>query len=199
MVFANLIINRQYGNLILHLCKWGWFMDWNLIKSFLAIERTGSLLSAAKGLGVNHSTVFRRLNLLEKAIDGRVFERLGNRYELTSIGVEMLEYAQQIENSFYTLERKIVGKDLKPKGVVKITAPPRIAYSYLPRYIELFNQLYPDICVELLVSNQEFNMTNRQADIAVRATLQPPKHLVGRKICTIGWSAYASDLYQKKW
>jgi len=173
-------------------------MDWNLIKSFLAIERTGSLLAAARQLGVNHSTVFRRLNAFEKEIGGRVFERVNNRYELTSIGIEMIAHAQRIENSFDTIERKIVGTDSNPKGVVKITAPTNIAYRYLPRYIEKFNQIYPNIHIELLVSNQEFNMTNRQADIAVRATPSPPEHLVGRQVSTINWGAYASRRYEIK-
>ena len=173
-------------------------MDWNALKVFLAIVRRGSLSGAATDLGVNHSTIFRRLNSFEEEIGGQLFERKNNRYELTTLGHEMLELAQNIENSFDGISRHLVGKDIQPKGIVKITAPNNIAYRYLPRYITDFNIQYPEIQVELLVSNQEFNMSNRQADIAVRSTSSPQEHLIGRQVCTLNWSVFASKAYEDK-
>ena len=173
-------------------------MDWNSLKIFLAIANTGSLSGAAGKLGVNHSTVFRRLNAFEEDIGGRVFERLNNRYELTALGQEVLALAHTIEESFDALDRHLVGKDIQPRGTVKITAPNSIAYHFLPRYITDFNRLFPDIYIQLLVSNQEFNMNNRQADIAVRATPEPPGHLVGRQVANIGWSVYGGKHYQQQ-
>lgn len=170
-------------------------MDWNALKLFLAITKQGSLTGAAKQLAVNHSTVFRRLNNFETELGGRLFERLNNGYELTALGHEILQLAENIENSFDTLERRIIGKDLKPQGVVKITAPNNIAYRYLPRYLTAFNILYPDIHIELLVSNETFNMSNRQADIAIRATNSVPEHLVGRKVADVTWGVFASQRY----
>lgn len=173
-------------------------MDWNALKIFLAIAQTGTLAGAASKLTVNHSTVFRRLQSFEEEIGGRLFERLNNRYVLTQLGLEMLEKGKGIADSFDTLERHVVGKDFQPKGIVKITAPTNIAYRVLPRYLESFRLKYPDIQIELLVSNLEFNMNNRQADIAVRATPSPPEHLVGRKVRDISWGVYAGDTYIKK-
>ncbi|WP_444996364.1 LysR family transcriptional regulator [Aliikangiella sp. IMCC44359] len=173
-------------------------MDWNLLKIFLAIARRGSLSGAANELNVNHSTIFRRLKAFEKEIGGRLFERINNSYELTTLGYELLDLAQNIENSFDGINRYIVGKDFQPKGIVKITAPNNIAYRYLARYIFDFNLKYPEIRIELLVSNQEFNMSNRQADIAVRATPSPPDHLVGRQVATLNWSVFASPKYKEK-
>ncbi|MBV1883053.1 MAG: LysR family transcriptional regulator [Pseudomonadales bacterium] len=173
-------------------------MDWNSLKVFLAIARRGSLSGAANDLVVNHSTIFRRLNTFEKNIGGNLFERINNRYELTALGHELLDLAQNIENSFDGIERHIVGKDFEPKGVVKITAPNNIAYRFLPRYITDFNIEYPEIQIELLVSNLEFNMSNRQADIAVRATSAPPEHLIGRQVSTLNWSVFGSKKYEKR-
>jgi len=173
-------------------------VDWNAIKMFLAIAESGTLTGAAKSLEVNHSTVFRRLNTFEGEIGGRLFERLSHGYELTTMGEELLLEAKKIAASFDDMERYIIGKDIQPKGTVKITAPNNIAYRYLSRYLTDFNQLYPDIQIELLISNLEFNMTNRQADIAVRATPAPPEHLVGRKIRSIKWSVYAGKKYKSK-
>ena len=172
-------------------------MDWNALKLFLAIADNGTLTGAAKALEVNHSTIFRRLNTFEDEIGGRLFERLNHGYELTAMGEELLIEAKKIASSFDTLERHIVGKDIQPKGTVRITAPNNIAYRYLSRYLTDFNKTYPDIKIELLISNLEFNMTNRQADIAVRATSSPPEHLIGRKVRSIKWSIYAGEKYKK--
>jgi len=167
-------------------------MDWNLLKIVLAIAEQGTLSGAAKALGINHSTVFRRLNSFEEEIAGRLFERLPHGYELTALGEEVVARAKEIATSVDDLERQIVGKDIQPKGIVKVTAPNNIAYRYLPRYFASFYRDYPEIRIEILASNLEFNMTNRQADIAVRATSAPPEHLVGRLLRKIQWGVYAA-------
>ncbi len=140
------------------------------------------------------STAYRRLNDFEESI-GRLFERINGSYELTEIGEEMLVYAQRISNSFDDIERQVAGKDTQPNGVVKITAPSSFAYNYLPNLLAEFNRLYPDIQIELLVTNLELNMTNRHADIALRVTKSAPEHLVGRPVCNIKWGVYASQGY----
>jgi DNA-binding transcriptional LysR family regulator len=171
-------------------------MDWNELKVFLAIAEKGSLSGAATQLGVNHSTVFRRLQHFEETIKGRVFKRINNHYRLTTLGEELRVRAKEIEDNFHNLERQLVGKDVQPKGNVKITAPCNIACHFLSSYITTFNQQYPDITIELLISNQAFNMTNRQADIAVRATPKPPEHIVGRQVCEVGWGVFGSSAYK---
>lgn len=173
-------------------------MDWNALKNFLAVANKGSLTGAAKQLNVNHSTVFRRLGQFEKDLGGRLFERINNRYQLTPMGEELLVFAKDIESSFDDLERKVVGKDIQTRGVVKITAPCNIASRYLSRYISEFNEHYPDIHVELFASNLELNMKNRQADIAVRATSKPPEYLIGRQVCEVGWGIYGSPAYKAR-
>lgn len=168
-------------------------MQWDSLKLFLAIAGNGSLAAAARTLGVNHSTVFRRLNAFEQELGGRVFERLATGYQLTPLGEEVLARARQIQHDMDELERAVLGKDIQPKGVVKVTAPNNIAYRFLPRYIHDFHRRYPDIRLELYVSNLEFNMSNRQADIAVRATDAPPEHLIGRKLADLKWGVYAGS------
>ena len=171
-------------------------MDWNSLKILLAIADTGSLSGAAKTLEINHSTVFRRLRSFEIEIGGRLFSRINNTYELTAMGQELLTYAHDIADSVQNMERHIIGKDIQPRGIVKITAPNNIAYRYLSRYLSEFHIQYPEIRIELLASNLEFNMNTRQADIAIRATASPPEHLVGRQVRSINWSVYASAAYK---
>lgn len=173
-------------------------MDWNALKVFLAIEQMGSLAGAARILGVNHSTVFRRLNAFEKELGTRLFERLPGGYALTPMGEELKDLADRVDGAFNDMERRIAGRDVQPSGKVRITAPNNLAYRYLPDYLARFSQDYPDIKVELLVSNQEINMNSRQADIAVRVTDAPPEHLIGRQVRSIGWSVYGSSIYREK-
>lgn len=170
-------------------------MDWNGFKVFLAIARTGSLSAAAKHLSVNHSTVFRRLNGLEDEMGGRLFERFQQGYQLTVLGEEVLSLAHTIEKSFDSIERHMVGKDIQPKGKVSITAPNNIAYHYLPEYLMGFKKTYPEIDVDILVGNHDLNLDSRDADIAIRASANPPEHLVGKQIAQISWSVFTSPLY----
>lgn len=170
-------------------------MDWNALKVFIAIEQSGSLAGAARILGVNHSTVFRRLNAFEQSLGARLFERLPDGYMPTLLGEELREVANRIDGAFDDLERRIAGRDMQPGGKVRLTAPNNLAYRFLPGYLAELRRDVPDIEVELLVSNQEVNMSSRQADIAVRVTSAPPEHLVGRQGCSIGWSVFAGPVY----
>lgn len=171
-------------------------MDWNALKVFIAIEQAGSLAGAARILGVNHSTVFRRLNALERDLGARLFERLPTGYVPTPLGEELRDIANGIDGAFDDLERRVAGRDVRPGGKVRITAPNNLAYRFLPTYLAELRRDYPDIEVELLVSNLEVNMNSRQADIAVRVTGAPPDHLVGRQVRAIGWSLYGGLAYR---
>jgi len=173
-------------------------MNWNDLKLFLAVAENGTLKEAARQLGVSNTTVFRHLNAFEEGIGSLLFDRSKGGYELTETGEEMLVLAQGISNSFDDIDRHIMGKDIQPKGSVKLTAPGSFAYGFLPQYLADFKQLYPDIDIELLVTNQELNMSNRNADIALRVSQSPPEHLVGRQIRSIEWGVYAGTDYLEK-
>jgi DNA-binding transcriptional LysR family regulator len=169
-------------------------LDWNALKIFLAVAEQQNLVAAAESLSMSHSTVYRRLNDFEEQV-GRLFERLNGQYELTELGEKMLLQGRSIRHSFDDIERELAGQDTQPKGLVRITAPASFAYHYLPQQLAKFNQLYPEIQLELLVTPLELNMTNRQADIALRITSTPPDHLVGREVKKIQWGVYGNAEY----
>ncbi|MBV1787507.1 LysR family transcriptional regulator [Marinobacterium sp. D7] len=170
-------------------------MDWNALKSFLAIAESGSLAGAARELGVNHSTMFRRLQSYEAELGGRLFDKIDNRYLLTPLGEELLDQGRQIATRFDDIERRLVGKDVQPKGRVRITAPYNIANRFLPQALAPLRDAYPEIEIEVLSSNLELNMNSRIADIAIRATASPPEHLIGRKLISIPWGIFAAPDY----
>ncbi|WP_419905440.1 LysR family transcriptional regulator [Kiloniella sp.] len=173
-------------------------MNWNDLKLFLAVAENKSLIGAARDLGMSHTTVFRHLNAFELGIGARLFERIKGGYELTELGEEMLVLAQGIASGFDDIDRTIIGRDNTPKGTVKLTATSSLSYAFLPGYIADFNKEYPDIEIELLVSNQVLNMTARHADIALRVSRAPPEHLIGREICHIKWGVYVGDGYAQE-
>ncbi|GLX77467.1 transcriptional regulator [Thalassotalea insulae] len=170
-------------------------MDWNGLKTFIKVVETGSLAAAAKELGVNHSTVFRRLRGLEQDVGAKLLAQQANRYHLTAIGEEFAALGRDIDAKYNDIERLIVGKEYQPKGHVRITAPFNIANRFIPQALKALRKAYPEITVELLASNQEVNMNTRNADIAVRATQTPPGHLVGRKVTSFAWGLFAGKEY----
>lgn len=172
--------------------------DWNALKVFLAVQVDGTLAGAARELGVSHSTVFRRLNALEAELGGRLFDRAAGNYTLTEVGEEMLVHARGIAESFDELERRIVGRDVKPHGTVVLTAPSSFAYTHLPAYLARFATQCPEIDVELLVSNSVVNLSARQADVAIRVASSPADHLVGRQVAAVRWGLYTSRDYVER-
>ena len=143
-------------------------IDWDDIRYFLAVARGGSVRAAAVGLGVNHSTVLRRVAQLEERLGAQVFERLPSGYRLTAAGEDILEFAGQMEASSYLLETRVFGRDQGVRGLLRVTlAPPLATHLLMPDFAG-FARLHPDIEVEMLSSGGLANLTNREADVAIR-------------------------------
>ena len=162
-------------------------MNWNDLKVFLAIADSGSLSGAAAKLRHNHSTIFRRLNALEDDLDTRLFDRLPTGYALTPAGERMLELTHQADDAIQSIEREIAGRNVAPRGTVRITAAPNIARTIVPRALKALRKSHPLIVVETLVGDSDYDLNRREADIALRATNKPPGHLVGRKLTELDW------------
>lgn len=170
-------------------------LHWDDLRYFLAIADAASLAGAARALGVNHSTVFRRINRFEEDVGARLFERLPDGYQLTVAGESLLAHARRVEEEIDALQLEVRGRDYRPSGTVRLTAPDRLADSFLPAYLAAFRERYPDIALELDVGAASLDLTRREADLAIRATTAPPPHLVGRKVVSLPWSCYASPAY----
>ena len=168
------------------------------LRYFHAIAEVGTLNGACKRLGVNHSTVFRRINSLEEKLGVRLFERRDARYILTGSGEALVSRTEQITSAIDEVDRLIVGGDQTLEGTIRITAPDGFACYSLPPLIAEFTALYPGIDIELLASGDDFNLSRLEADIAIRSTLSPPEHLIGRKLFTMPWNLYGSPQFFKK-
>ena len=170
-------------------------LEWNDLHFVLAVCRAGTLSGAAHELGVNHSTVFRRIGAVEEKLGVRLFERLASGYVMTEAGETMLGSGERIENEVLELSRKLVGRDLHLSGVLRVAVPDALLIKVLMHHLAEFSQRYPAIQLELVISNNYLNLTRREADIAVRVTRSPPDTAVGRRLCTMMTTIYGSTEY----
>jgi DNA-binding transcriptional LysR family regulator len=172
-------------------------LDWTDFQFFAAVSRAGGLAPAARELGVNHSTVFRRINALETDLGVRLFERAAGRYVLTAAGEEMMATAARVEEQITALDRRISGRDYRLSGTIRVTTTDTIGLWFVQPYLFQFHQRYPGIQVELIISSEFFSLSKREADIAIRPTQKPPEELVGRRVSNIAWAVYGSHDYLK--
>lgn len=157
-------------------------MEWDDYRHFLAIEQAGSVLGAAKQLGVNHTTVLRRIASLERRLGVRLFERLRTGYTPTPAGEELRNVILGVRQVLLDVEHRLSGKDLQLSGVVRIATTDTLSHGLLLPHLRAFRQLHPHIQLQIIGSNQIVSLTRREADIAIRATNQPPDNMLGRKI-----------------
>ncbi len=162
--------------------------DFRLVK---AISETRSLAGAAEALGVNHSTVFRRLGTLESVLGARLFERARSGYVPTATGEEIVRMAERMGEEIVAMERRITGQDLRPSGELRVTTNDTLLVHLLTPVLASFREAYPEIRLEVMVSNQSLSLSKRDADVAIRASDRPGETLVGRRIAAIAWGVYA--------
>jgi DNA-binding transcriptional LysR family regulator len=173
-------------------------MDWDDLRYVLAVAEAGSLAGASRKLGVNHTTVLRRIGHFERRLGLRLFERLPTGYVLTAGGEELIAASRQIEATVTTLERKLAGQDLRLEGTVRVTTTDTLMGSVLPEILAEFRESHPGIRVEIAVSNLMLNLTRREADIAIRPANDPPETLVGRRVAKVASAIYASPSYLER-
>jgi molybdate transport repressor ModE-like protein len=167
-------------------------IEWDDFRYVLAVAEHGSLAAAARALGVNHTTVLRRVNAFEEAQGLRLFERLPGGYALTAGGEEMLATARQMQGVVTDLERRLAGQDLRLEGTLRVTTTDTLMASVLPRHLAAFRARHPGIELELSIANRFANLTRRDADVALRPAAHPPEALVGRRLAGVAFGLYAA-------
>lgn len=170
--------------------------DWNEPRLVLALRRAGSLTGAAKMLGIDHSTAFRRMNALEASLGVRLFERLpGGSYQATSAGERMAAAAERMEDEALAVDRDIAGRDHRLSGRLRVTSSETLAYCTLTRHLAAFRRAHPGIVVELAIDNRVLSLSRREADIALRPMRPKEGDLWGRKLADVAWTFYGADAY----
>ena len=155
-------------------------MDWRDLQTFLATAEAGSTQAASETLGLDQSTISRRIAAFEKTLGHRLFERLPTGLVLTNAGERMLATARQVDQDVHSLERGLIGQDMDVHGEVRLTVPPLMLESFLYEILGEFHAQHPDVHLDIDVSYTEANLTKREADIAVRMYRPAQMDLISR-------------------
>ncbi len=161
--------------------------DFRLVKS---IAESRGLTGAAERLGVNHSTVFRRLGQLEASLGVKLFERHRTGYQLTAAGEEMQALASRMDEDVASFARKLAGQALSPAGELRVTTNDTLLVHLLTPIFARFCAQCSEVRLDVVLATQALNLSKRDADVAIRATDNPPENLVGRRAATIAWAIY---------
>jgi DNA-binding transcriptional LysR family regulator len=176
--------------------------DWSDLRYALAIGTAGSLAGAARQLGVNHTTVLRRLDALEQHLDARLFERLRNGYQPTEAGLAVLEQARRMADRADEIERLVLGRDRELTGPLRVTTAFVVMEHLLPKPLADFARAFPQIEVEVVENAFLIDLSRRhadqaqgwaglEADVALRLSTNVAEHLVGRQLGMTQCRVYA--------
>ena len=170
--------------------------DWNDLKYLLAVARHHSTAAASRALGVNQSTVQRRLVELERCMGQALVQRQPSGYRLTAFGEQLLPLAQQVEQAVVALNQHVETFQRYVTGVVRVTCPEPLVYRISnSTLLDRFRARYPGLQVEFVTSDKYLDFAKGEVDIALRSGDTQDNALVGRKVGDSLWAVYASPKY----
>ena len=167
-------------------------LEWDDLRCVLEIARAGSLSGAARAMAVEHSTVFRRLKGIEKRLGVKLFERTRAGYAPTPSGEMTAATASVMESQALDIERRIVGADERLSGIVRLATSELFAGYLLPPALRTFNAAHPNIEIEVDAASRIVDLNRREADVALRASISPPEHFVGKQVGELRYAVYAA-------
>lgn len=173
--------------------------EWSDLRHFLAVAKSGSTLSAAKILGVNQTTVARRIAALEDALGEKLFEKTAGGYRLTELGAAMVQSAERVESEVEAFGRMVAQRSRKLLGIIRVTTNDVLADCLLTPWLREFTQRFPVVQVETIITDRQMDLSRGEADIALRAatlsTGPMGDNIVVRRLATGKWGVYASKVY----
>ncbi len=169
--------------------------DWNDLRAFLAVARTGRLTAAAARLGADHTTVGRRVSALEARLGARLFDRSPQGYALTAHGERLLPTAEEIESLTLRAAHDLGEADQAVSGTVRIGAPEGFGSYFLAPLMVALADRQPNLQIQLVAIPGVLSLSKREADIAVTLSAPREGRLVTRKLTDYGLSLYAAPAY----
>ena len=172
-------------------------MNWNDLQHLRALALYGNLEIAAESMGVNRTTVSRRIFQLEQDLDAKLVDRVGRELILTEAGRETASSADLIDAELHQLESKVIGRDQALSGIVRLAMTSGIGQLLAP-HIAAFQDSYPEISLELSIGGAAEDLEMMEADVALRFTTRPPEELIGKLIGRPTTAIYAATSQVKK-
>ena len=172
-------------------------LDWDDVRYFLEVTRAESMSQAANRLGVNHTTVSRRIAALVQQLGKKLFDR-DNGWAVSPVGERLVEFAESMAEEAHNIERQVLADSHELSGLLRVTsADPCVELMMMPT-IRRFLTRYPEIKLEVIATAEELDLTSREADVALRGTDNPPPNLVGKRIATVGYAVYGSQALKEQ-
>ncbi len=174
-------------------------MEWDNLRFFLAVARTGSLTAASEKLRTSTSTVSRRIEVLEEALNIKLFSHHQTGYQLTDEGKALYHNAEKVEDAMLSLEQDAMAQHTDYSGVVRVATAENIANKFITPALPEFLSRYPDIVLEIVPGIRSMNLTKREADVAIRMVRPDQGNVVVRKLGVLGYALYGSyDYFEKR-
>ena len=170
-------------------------MDWEQVPYFLAVARTGSLRRAAEQLNANHGTIDRHIKALEAAYGVQLFSRTRKGLTLTSAGELFLPIAEEAETALISARRRLSGLDREESGTVRVSMPPILAYHIMAPIFARFSEAYPNINLEIRITDQFEDIAGFETDVSIRAAYEVQEDVVGRRMFPLAVGIFASQTY----
>lgn len=161
-------------------------LNWDQVRHFVAVARAGSVVGAARRLGVSHATVLRNVTRLEASLGVRLFDRVRSGYRITADGDEVLAAAAAMEAQAEALLRRARGKSPSPEGTLKLAVTDASLFDPMPM-LARFRDRYPriELALEEPHGGAEQSLTQLRCDAALMVTNTPPEDLVGRQLARL--------------
>jgi DNA-binding transcriptional LysR family regulator len=174
-------------------------MDWDQVRVFLAVARAGQLAAAGARLGLDVSTVSRRLDRLEADLGIHLFDRTREGTVATAAAESMLPAAEDMERALAQFATAVDSVETVAEGSVRLTAPPGVADNFVAPLLAVFRERYPKVTVDLDASIGYADLTRREADLALRATRPRSGDLIAVRLIStrsipMTSPAYAAEL-----
>lgn len=170
-------------------------MNWDDLRFVAALSRAGSLAKTATVLGVDHTTVGRRVDAAERALGLRIFARTPAGYILTHDGERLLAPLRHVEDAVLSLERGIHAQRDALQGTVRVTSPETFGSAYLAARLARFGRQYPALCIELVPAGAVLDLSRSEAELAVRCFRTRHAALAVRRVGEFRYGLYASAAY----
>lgn len=172
--------------------------EWDDMRFLLAVLRAGTLMAAGDALGVNYTTVSRRIKKLEQDLGHVLLEHSPEGYRPTQAALAILPRIEAAESHFHSIAQALSGGEAEVKGDLRVTFPSSIGRILVLPYLKEFQDKYPDIHITVLASSELSDLgSSGQADIAVRLSRNPPDYLLGKRVAHLAYALYAAPQYLK--
>ena len=173
-------------------------MDWDKIRIFLNVAEAGSFTRAGDDIGLSQSAVSRQISALERELKAPLFHRHARGLILTEQGDLLFRAARDMKLRLENTRARLVETSERPSGDLRVTTTVGLGTSWLSQRISEFLDLYPDVRIELVLTNEELDLAMREADIAIRMRRPAQPDLIQRRLFTVHYHAFASPDYVKR-